>query len=560
MSKIAALFLVKIILIIIFVLPQNVLAAEYDSACQAIGDGFTATQSACFSDKCGYNNSQVSCNCALPEVNGKVCCSKVNQSTTQVEYQCGNVTGTSGGFNTVPADETKRNLEYEKNQKPNNLAILMQERCWLQKPCENGSGMWGRSEAYKLKNNGLEDEWSLEVCEDIGTYKTARCFAIAPTVPLQIGIPGVTTKACVELDNNGNSVDCSSDENICTDQKLGKCQPAIKNGFPGYIQQFAKFFIGMLAVSAVVMVMWGGFKRIIAAGNEERISDSNDAIFGAIIGLVLALISYTLLNLLNPKLVENNLLLMEKVKPVSYGALCPTYEQDKRNYEAGWWEEKDGASIQTTLYSPNTARPTEDTCGVNLVLNGTQCVGQECMSGNGGCFPKEEGSGYECKKFLAQGKIGGVEVNYVAMSYICNDGSYSTSHCYLSSPGISGKGQNLDVEGKGSYTIGGCYRGQGVGVGEEFKPSYCSTGFKGMMLKVEVEGKGADDWYAIDASTCGSQNVKPIIQSNSDKPDDLKFADITENQLLNPYDDSGNMTKLLNCGLYLTRENGFKDR
>jgi hypothetical protein len=74
--------------------------------------------------------------------------------------------------------------------------------------------------------------------------------------------------------------------------------------FINYLSLFYKFFIAMLAVTSVVMVMWGGFKRIMAAGSPERIKDANDAIISAISGLVLALISYTLLNLINPALVS----------------------------------------------------------------------------------------------------------------------------------------------------------------------------------------------------------------------------------------------------------------
>lgn len=73
-----------------------------------------------------------------------------------------------------------------------------------------------------------------------------------------------------------------------------------------YFAVFYKFFISALAVIAVVMVMWGGFKRIMAAGSAEKIKDANDAIFSAISGLVLALVSYSLLQLINPELVKVN--------------------------------------------------------------------------------------------------------------------------------------------------------------------------------------------------------------------------------------------------------------
>lgn len=82
-----------------------------------------------------------------------------------------------------------------------------------------------------------------------------------------------------------------------------------------YFALFYRFFVAMLAVAAVVMVMWGGFKRIIAAGNPTKISDANDSIFSALSGLVIALISYSLLSLVNPQLV--NLQPLDAITPIS---------------------------------------------------------------------------------------------------------------------------------------------------------------------------------------------------------------------------------------------------
>ncbi len=80
-----------------------------------------------------------------------------------------------------------------------------------------------------------------------------------------------------------------------------------------YLAVFYRFFVMAIAVMAVVMVMWGGFKRIYAAGSPERVKDANDTIVSAISGLAIALLSYTLLNLINPKLTEFQTLKVDKV-------------------------------------------------------------------------------------------------------------------------------------------------------------------------------------------------------------------------------------------------------
>ena len=91
--------------------------------------------------------------------------------------------------------------------------------------------------------------------------------------------------------------------------------------FAQYLSVFYRFFIAMLAVAAVVMVMWGGFKRIMAAGSPDKIADANDAIVSALAGLILALVSYSLLNLINPKLVSFKTLAIEPVKRIEFQAL-----------------------------------------------------------------------------------------------------------------------------------------------------------------------------------------------------------------------------------------------
>jgi D-alanyl-D-alanine dipeptidase len=85
-----------------------------------------------------------------------------------------------------------------------------------------------------------------------------------------------------------------------------------------YLGVFYKFFIGLLAVAAVVMVMWGGFKRIMAVGNAEKIADANDSIVSAISGLVLVLVSYSLLNLINPRLTSFKSLAITPVTRIEF--------------------------------------------------------------------------------------------------------------------------------------------------------------------------------------------------------------------------------------------------
>lgn len=74
-------------------------------------------------------------------------------------------------------------------------------------------------------------------------------------------------------------------------------------GLPQYIGVVYNFSIGLLAILALLMVVMGGFNWITAAGNETKISEAKATLTQAIIGLVIGLGSFVLLNTINPNLV-----------------------------------------------------------------------------------------------------------------------------------------------------------------------------------------------------------------------------------------------------------------
>jgi len=71
-----------------------------------------------------------------------------------------------------------------------------------------------------------------------------------------------------------------------------------------YIAAFYRFAVGALAIISVVVIMIGGFQWLMAAGISERAANAKDKIMNAVVGLILALTSYLLLNTVNPNLVN----------------------------------------------------------------------------------------------------------------------------------------------------------------------------------------------------------------------------------------------------------------
>lgn len=91
--------------------------------------------------------------------------------------------------------------------------------------------------------------------------------------------------------------------------------------FSGYLSGAIPFILRLAAVFAVVQIVIGGFQWALseAVGN---IQDAKDRMTQAIIGLVLAMTSYLILNSINPELVT----LKIGIKPISQVVNIPTVD------------------------------------------------------------------------------------------------------------------------------------------------------------------------------------------------------------------------------------------
>lgn len=89
------------------------------------------------------------------------------------------------------------------------------------------------------------------------------------------------------------------------------------NDLADYIQALYLFFIPACGVLAAVMIFFGGYRWITAAGNATRISEAKETVLSAVFGLVLALTSYVLLNTINPNITALKSLVIPIVKTLT---------------------------------------------------------------------------------------------------------------------------------------------------------------------------------------------------------------------------------------------------
>jgi uncharacterized membrane protein YgcG len=73
-----------------------------------------------------------------------------------------------------------------------------------------------------------------------------------------------------------------------------------------------KFGVSAVAVLAFVVLVWGGFVWLTSGGNMSRVDSAKEWIMGSILGLIIALGSFILLNTINPQLTSNFKLNIEK--------------------------------------------------------------------------------------------------------------------------------------------------------------------------------------------------------------------------------------------------------
>ena len=74
--------------------------------------------------------------------------------------------------------------------------------------------------------------------------------------------------------------------------------------FPTFISLFIPFLLGLAGLFALIQIVRGGIQRAVSGGNPSAVGEANDMIWQAILGLVLALSAYLILNTINPDLVN----------------------------------------------------------------------------------------------------------------------------------------------------------------------------------------------------------------------------------------------------------------
>ncbi|MFH1236557.1 MAG: M15 family metallopeptidase [Parcubacteria group bacterium] len=174
--------------------------------------------------------------------------------------------------------------------------------------CCYDPGAFPPSDRCYVKSTGQRKDSVTSAPADVSSVAIEPLKADVSFIP-QITLPGSKFIAGQEITVSGNT--------------LGEWISAV------YV-----FFVGACAIVATVMMMYGGYKYVISFGSAQKMSDAQDQIVSAMIGLALSIGAYMILLTVSPNLVKFKTLSIPPVPAVLQG-LVETGTDASQNYGQG---------------------------------------------------------------------------------------------------------------------------------------------------------------------------------------------------------------------------------
>jgi len=310
----------------------------------------------------------------------------------------------------------------------------------------------------------------------------------------------------------------------------GKCLPAgvsnteIKFGGKTTFKDIGEFLItnynyliGIAGILAVIIIIAAGVQWTTSAGNSEAIGSAKKKIGGALVGMFIAFMSYTILNTINPALVNLRLPSVFMIKPAN---LIPKYCDQLKTKEPPLKFGLAAAPGVKDLFSPDTVKlelnlksdQKKFTCGSQFYVDGggmSTCEGTYCGEGNL-CVPQE--NGVQCVPGLIGGKsllkiglgqIPAVDGNVKLMALCANgravevaDVDYNEQTDFFIIPREKSEAQlRLECNNRGPLV--------GFYLGVEVNDMEGGLGVIGAGIPGSY---GGDDWFAIGQTSPGSRD------------------------------------------------------
>ena len=138
------------------------------------------------------------------------------------------------------------------------------------------------------------------------------------------------------------------------------------SSFPEYIQAIYKFGLWTVGLAALLMLTVGGFMYVTSAGNTSLIGSAKGIIQDSIIGIILALAAYFILNIINPDFVHVNLNSFSGVG----GSLANTAASPEVNASAN-------STNSLRVWAGDCRKDTDSHTAAEVIGTTTACIGRQ---------------------------------------------------------------------------------------------------------------------------------------------------------------------------------------
>lgn len=159
--------------------------------------------------------------------------------------------------------------------------------------------------------------------EDLGA-STPKISAPLNNPKLSVRIPGL-----------------NFDKAVCTDKECSN------NWIATYIVAIYKYGISTIGILAVITIMIGGIIWLTAGGSQQKIADAKKWIGGSLMGVLIAITSYVILNMVNPALTELSPIKLSYISSVE----LPEMSEAERQEEEMQISAGETVSIDNTTYA-----------------------------------------------------------------------------------------------------------------------------------------------------------------------------------------------------------------
>lgn len=239
-----------------------------------------------------------------------------------------------------------------------NTSQAFDQRCWVKEDCDNYRASFGNVEAEEGFYSAAKNSDAKSICKTNENGKDVLGRDIGLCLPVGKSVTNISFGGRNEFTNIGD-----------------------------FLKFFYQYGFVVASVVAVIIIIVSGIMYIYSGGNSDTVGQAKKKIFGAVIGLVLLAFAYTLLNNINPYLVN---LRMPGIWAINTMGIAPARcEQLDKNLKVGLATTPTTAVPydQTTWFLPSNTTPT--ICGNDYYVdktNGQFCEGNACTQKNYLCF------------------------------------------------------------------------------------------------------------------------------------------------------------------------------